>query len=149
MIGFAACYERLLRLKPPLYFWSYLTLTIGLFAYSSVLFWVFDDVPAMMLWAICYILALPVLWLSHVWQNTVPGRPWLWLLVAVLVLGSLTPGLWWLVASALDDLRQGESLPSLRRSIPIMFYLAPPLLFGGIALLAAWRTWRAERDADG
>jgi hypothetical protein len=149
LVGFAARDERLLRLKPPLYFWGYLTLTIGLFVYGSVLFWGFDDVPAMMLWTLCYILALPVLWLSHVRQNTVPGRPWLWLLVAVAVLGSLAPGLWWLVASVLHDLRRGEPLPSLREFIPIMFYLAPPLLFGGMAVLAAWRTWRAERDADG
>lgn len=149
LVGFTARDERLLHLKPPLYFWGYLTLTISLWAYGSVLFWIYDDTRAMMLWMLCNILALPVLWLSLVWQNTVPGRPWLWLLVAVAVLGCLAPGLWWLGASVLHDLRRGEPLPSLRESIPIMFYLAPPLLFGGMALLAAWRTWRAERDADG
>lgn len=149
LVGFAARDERLLRLKRPLYFWPQMTLSLGLFAYGSVLFWVFNDTRAMMLWMLCYILALPVLWLSHVWQNSVPGRPWLWILVAVVVLGSLAPGLWWLGASVLYDLRQGEPLPSLRESIPIVFYLAPPLLFGGMAVLAAWRTWRAERDANG
>ncbi|NJO84349.1 MAG: hypothetical protein HC828_17265, partial [Blastochloris sp.] len=91
LVGMAGDDERVLRLRPPLFFWSYLTLTIGLFSYSSVLFWSYGDTPAMMLWSLCYLLALPVLWATHLWHQTIPGRPWLWLLVAVVVWGSLTP----------------------------------------------------------
>ncbi|NJO82081.1 MAG: hypothetical protein HC828_04290 [Blastochloris sp.] len=60
----------------------------------------------------------------------------------------MTPSGWWFIRSLLDDVSRGHTLPDLRELIPLMFYLAPPVLFGGVAVGAAWRTWRAERDRD-
>lgn len=148
LAGLTADDERLLRLRPPLYFWGYMPLTLGLFTYSSGLFWIYGDAPAMMLWSLSYLVALPVIWITHTWHTTLPGRPWLWLLAAVVILGSLTPGLGWFAISLVDDLRRGHPLPTLRELIPIVFYVLPPLLFGGTAAVAAWRAWRMERDAN-
>jgi hypothetical protein len=141
--------ERVRQLRVPIYRWAYITLVLGLFLYGSFLFGARGDTLAMLFWTFCYLVSLPVIWLTHVWYDTAQGRFWLWLLVAVAVLGSLTPSLALLGVGLVQELRAESPPPALRELLPLLFFLTPPLLFGLAAAGAAWRSWQVERDADG
>ncbi|MCG8346709.1 MAG: hypothetical protein MI924_02875 [Chloroflexales bacterium] len=148
LVGIGLADERTRWLRARIFRGAYMVLVIGLFLYSSYLFWGRGDTPAMMLWSGCYLLSLPVIWLSHLLHDTAQGRPWLWLILTVLMLGSIMPGAALLITALAHDMRQDQSLPTFRSMIPIFFYFVPLLLFVVAAVGAAWRSWRAERGAD-
>lgn len=149
LVGVGPSDERTHQLRTPIYRWAYMTLVLGLFLYGSFRFAVHGDTLAMLFWTFCYLVSLPVIWLTHVWHDTVQGRFWFWLPAAVAILICLTPVLALLSVGLVQEAQAGSGGLAFREFLPLLFVVVPLFLYGLAAVGSAWRSRREERDADG